>query len=293
VKAEGGEGAPALPLDSKITYEVRFDYPLQSQGGKPLGSPVVYKFNKNVFCPLLECPPPSKAQVGVEVVASFNEGEIAIQPEVKGEGKKDVDLEKLADFIGKSDRDREKWFEDQQIGPLKLVVNPILRQSVERFPGSQAQKKILELIDERAGYRKIINEFFAEKGWFSQPKNQKGEPIDDRLDRVGRWSQRCSAIVAQAAAAKDQEELRTAANDWKIDMVSKLDAWLKHHEQKLRDEMEKNFAAYTPLAGPVSLVISQLASPAYDQEGSRYEVILATPEKGTKTRFNKPSAGID
>jgi hypothetical protein len=293
VKA-GQREPPALPPDTEITYEVRFDYPLQYDGGKPLEKPVVRAFQSATFCPLLRCPPPNnqrpeQPEIGIDVSISFDEAAIGIQPEVRGPGANAVDLQKLAEVIGKKDKDREKWFNDTQIGPVKLDAKAIGRQPVQTFRGSLAEKKILGLINHEE-YRASMNQFFEKKDWFAGEKDENGTPID----RVGGWSKLCTEMRERATKAKDPAELQAVAAEWKNKMVARLEAWLSHYERQLRDRMEKWLNAFKPLANPATVILTRLVSPAFDADGKRYDVVLAIQQDGkARPHGNSSSPDLD
>jgi hypothetical protein len=291
-----GREEPALPPDTEITYEVRFDFPLEYDGGKPLEKPVVRTFQAATFCPLLRCPPPNnqrpdQPEIGIDVSISFDEAAIGIRPEVQGPGASDVDLQKLAEVIGKKDKDREKWFDVTQIGPLKLVFKVIGRQPVQTFRGSSAEKKILGLIGHEE-YRASMNQFFEEKDWFAGEKDENGKPID----RVGGWSKLCTEMQERAAEAKDPADRQVVADEWKSKVVARLEAWLSHYERQLRDRMGEWPFALKPLASPATVIITRLVSPAFDADGKRYDVVLAAPvehEPTGRQPRQRPTASAD
>lgn len=258
-----GTPPPALPLDSRVAYEVRFDYPLQYVDGKPLRDPVVYPFEASEFCPLLECPanasqPNQKPSVGLKVDIALNEGVVAVRPEVHGAPVESfglVELAELAEWVKKSDLGFED-FVRKAISPLKLTVAAIRRQPVATFRGSLVEKKMRELINAQ---RSSLEDFFAEQGLFFGN------------DRVGQWIDACDEITGRAAA-----------NEWAA-ALAPLDAWLEHYEGRMRDELGMTRQALKPVSSPATVVVTEISSPAYDVDGKRYDVVLAAPADDVST----------
>jgi hypothetical protein len=290
VKADGGADAPVMALDAQIRYEVRYDYPLQFQEGKPAEQPVVYKFDADGFCPLLECPPPNKSkpnerpQVGVDVKVSFAEGVIAIRPEVAGPAKEDVELAALAEFVAKLDREFDNWLKNKVMLPVQLQVAVIKRQPVVKFQGSPAEQKWLQFIQV---HRSSLDEFFAAQGWFPSAGYNRG--------RVERWSDVCRGIVDRAARATDATEARAANEQWQKDMVSPLEAWLEHYQTEMRNQLNEHRLSLKPLSSPATIVVREISSPAYDAEGKRYDVVLAAAadEPPARRESAGPRASFD
>jgi len=277
VPVPGSAAAPALPSDTRITYEVRFDYPLQYRGGEPLEKPEVRTFQASTFCPLIECTlpdqsMPEKPTVGVKTSISLHDGKVAFRPDVEGPGQDDIDLGVLADFAQKSDRPLEEWLKNALV-PLKMRVNDIKRQPVTKFPGSQAEKSFLAL--SQAESRSLEEYFKAEKLF---------PPTGYNDSRVEQWTRACRRIVEQAEEAAGVAEVRAAGQAWQEAMVSHLEAWLEHHEKQLREKIAETRLALKPLASPATVVVTELSSPAYDADGKRYDVVLATPSDETPPR---------
>jgi len=277
--AERGLDAPALPPDAKITYEVRFNYPLQYRDGNPLDEPVVHRFDAPAFCAMVECPPQdslrpeSKPSIGLDLEISRQAGEVAIHPVVKGPGRESIDLKRLAEAIGAP---IGRGFDDfivQKIGALKLKVAIIKRQPVTKFPGSQAEKSFLVLL--QAESRSLEEYFKAEKLF---------PPIGYNESRVEQWTRACRRIVEQAEGAAGVAEVRAAGQAWQEEMVSHLEAWLEHHEKQLREKIAETRLVLKPLASPATVVVTEISSPAYDADGKRYDVVLATPSDEPPTR---------
>lgn len=284
-----GTPLPLLPLDARVAYQVRFDYPLQYQGGEPLDKPAVYAFDESkTFCALLECPAPNpskpneKPSVGVLVEISLNGGVLAVLPDVQGPGEETFPLEKMAEFVGKKPKAFEDWFK-KEIAPLKLFVSKIRDQPVAEFMGSSAQNKSQALVAKNApgSFRQSIEDFFAEEKLFPPPVKD-GQPLDDGSDRVGRWQDACDAILAKArkaVEANDQAQLDVVKKEWNGVMVERLKAWLSYYEKGEKARLHKQQLDFKPLTGGVTVVVTEVSSPAYDQDGKRYDVILATPLK--------------
>jgi hypothetical protein len=302
VAGPGSSAAPALANDTRIAYEVRFDYPLQYQGGEPLEKPAARRFQASGFCPLLECSLPNlsgpqKPTVGVDIDISLIEGKLAFRPDVQGPGKDAVDLREIAEWVGLSDREFEKYFDKTVMGQLSLDVNSIKRQPLRRFPASSAYKKMQSLIDARA-YRPVIDRFFVEQQWFLPSRKPNKEVIPDGKDSVQRWIDKCTEIInraAQAVAANDNDAIKKAEAEWQTEMVNRLDAWLQRHRKTQYELCIKQRLNFRPLTGPVTIVVTELSSPAYDKDGKRYDVTLATPlEKNAGgSRPGRTPVGLD
>jgi hypothetical protein len=279
-----GTGHPmALPADTKIAYEVRFDYPLQYQDGKPLDKPVVRQFHGNTFCPLLESPLPGRPFVGVDIAISFHAGVFGVRPEVRGEGKHAIDLRKLAKFVGKTERQFDDWFKEGIAGLKKRVAD-----ARRQLPDTPQRQRDFWLILSGSCFdtanKENLEQFFVQQDLFPQPKDKDHKPLDQYPDRVTRWSKKCEQFMQHA----DRES-------WEKEVKLPLKMWLEHYEQTQYEKMKQQRAQLKPLNGPVTIVVTELSSPAYDEHGKRYDVNLAKPleKNATGSRQGTTSSDLD
>jgi hypothetical protein len=75
-------------------------------------------------------------------------------------------------------------------------------------------------------------------------------------------------------------------------VTSRLREWFDYHVAKQREPSENDRKAFKPLTGPVTIVVTELSSPAYDQDGKRYDVILAKPDE-MSGGARRPGANAD
>jgi hypothetical protein len=270
--AAAGSQSPVLPGNAKVAYEVQFYYPLKYNGGEPLDKPVAYRFDSDDFCPLLECPPPHSAlSIGVNVEIGLDAGDVVIHPEVSGPDKNKVNLDNIAAFVKKikTQKQFDDWFR-AEAAPLRSSLASIKKTDVRRFLGSDAERKFRNLIQVKnpeLPELPKLEEFLKEKN-HCPPSKPDGKHVDA-------WLGKCNGIIERVSKAVNPESLAVASKDWQQEM-SILEDWLDYYIKKWRELKEKNWKEFQPLTGPAIVVVTELSSPAYDAEGKRYDVVLAT-----------------
>jgi hypothetical protein len=298
VKPREGGDVPKLPSSSEISYEVRFDYPLQFKEGNPAQQPEVYRFNADAFCPLLECPPPNNSKpherlkIGVHVKIDFAKGVIEIRPEVEGPGKDQVNLSEIAEFIKKTDRDFVNWL-DREVAKVKSSVAVISKVSVAAFPKSEAQKRSRQLI---ANHRFLFEDFFQKDNLFPQLKDGKGNPTDNYTDRVERWIGFCDDILKRAEGGRGDAGALDV--EWQKQMKEPLNKWIDRYAPVIKQQLEQRWKYLKPLNGSASIVVTRISSPAFNRSENdsierRYEVKLVVPQDPVVNPQKKPKSDID
>jgi hypothetical protein len=214
-----------------------------------------------------------------------------MMPKVEGPGREAVDLIFLADFVAKSDKDFDAWVSGKLSG-VKMKVSEIKRPNVVRFSASkESQKKLFFLqIDNRPSFE----EFFGQEGLYGQPKDKSGKPLDDHPDRVMRWQALCNAILRSVPNANN-DEVAALDKKWDRELKAQLNNWLTHYEGGERSKFQKLRQTFKPLAGTVTIVVTELSSPAYGEDGKRYDVTLARPvdQSAGRSRLGTPQSNLD
>jgi hypothetical protein len=292
---EFGSEPPQFPSDCEMDYEVRFDYPLEFDGGGGK-SPVTYAGTlvpeTAAFCQLLACPPSkdregkvvrdSQAVVGLDFAFSPKAGVLRIAPDVQGKDKHLFDLAEIGPIQERSVTEFEAW-KQKLLLAMTAKCNRIVSTPLQKFRGSTVEKETFTLARD---HREEIDAFLERQGVY-QPT--------ERATCYEQWSADCQQIhreltnlpqpgtrksFANGLMVTDQEHLAAVKDlddKWNRIFREPLKRWFEAHGEMLVQKAEDVRRVFKPLQSPVRIVITRLTSPAYTAAGEKHDVALAVP----------------
>jgi hypothetical protein len=282
-----GSEPPQYPLDCEMDYEVRFDYPLEFDGGEK--SPVTYArtLASELFCKLVACPtvPGEKdvqTFVGIEVTFSQKDGNLRAAPAVRGMDADLFDLAEIGPILERSDAEFEAW-KQKVVLAMIAKCNRIVSTSLQKFRGSTVEKETSTLARD---HREEIDAFLERQGVY-QPT--------ERATCYEQWSADCQQIqreltnlpqpgtrksVANGLMVTDEEHraaVRDVDDKWTRIFREPLKRWFEARGEMLVQKAEDVRSSFKPLQSPVRIVVTRLTSPAYTAAGEKHDVVLAVP----------------